>query len=106
MTVILKTRIDRRARSPAYADLRRVYDFVEPVDPRAAARAVRPIFNRIERIPAQPRLGERRPSDRDARKSGNRAWLCRTAASGKSREGSAGRSSSCSEGSSSVAITR
>ena len=68
MTVILKTRIDRRARSPAYADLRRVYDFVEPVDPRAAARAVRPIFNRIERIPAQPRLGERRPSDRDAPK--------------------------------------
>jgi plasmid stabilization system protein ParE len=42
----------------AYADLRRVYDFLEPVDLGAAARAVRLIFSRIERIPAQPRLGE------------------------------------------------
>lgn len=45
----------------AYRDLRRLYDFLEPVKPRAAARAVRVIVNRIERIPAQPRLGERLP---------------------------------------------
>jgi plasmid stabilization system protein ParE len=43
----------------AYGDLRRLYAFVEPVNPGAAARAVRLIVNRIERIPAQPRLGER-----------------------------------------------
>ncbi|TLY82399.1 MAG: type II toxin-antitoxin system RelE/ParE family toxin [Gammaproteobacteria bacterium] len=41
--------------------LRRLYEFVEPVNPRAAVRAVRLIVNRIERIPAQPRLGERLP---------------------------------------------
>ena len=45
----------------AYADLRRLYDFPEPINPTAAVRAVRAIFNRIERIPAQPRLGERLP---------------------------------------------
>lgn len=43
----------------AYADLRRLYDFLEAVNPAAAGRAVRAIFKRIERIPAQPRLGER-----------------------------------------------
>jgi plasmid stabilization system protein ParE len=43
----------------AYADLRRLYEFLEPVNPAAAGRALRAIFNRIERIPAQPRLGER-----------------------------------------------
>jgi len=42
----------------AYADLRRLYDFLEPVNPGAAARAARAIVSRIERIPAQPRLGE------------------------------------------------
>jgi plasmid stabilization system protein ParE len=42
----------------AYADLRRLYDFLEPVNPGAAARAVRALVSRIERIPAQPRLGE------------------------------------------------
>ena len=45
----------------AYADLRRLYDFLEPVNPAAAGRAVRTIFNPVERIPAQPRLGERLP---------------------------------------------
>jgi plasmid stabilization system protein ParE len=45
----------------AYGDLRRLYEFLEPVNPGAAARAVRVIVNRIERIPAQPRLGERLP---------------------------------------------
>jgi hypothetical protein len=33
----------------------------EPVDSRAALRAVRVILSRIERIPAQPRLGEQLP---------------------------------------------
>jgi plasmid stabilization system protein ParE len=45
----------------AYADLRRLYEFLEPVDPHVAARAARLIFSRVERIPAQPRLGERLP---------------------------------------------
>lgn len=54
----------------AYGDLRRLYDFLEPVNPGAAARAVRLIVNRIERIPAQPRLGERLPrfADREVRR--------------------------------------
>jgi plasmid stabilization system protein ParE len=42
----------------AYSDLRRLYDFLEPVDPRAALRAVRVIIARVERITLQPRLGE------------------------------------------------
>lgn len=42
-------------------DLRRPYDFLEPVNPGAACRAVRLVVNRIERIPAHPRLGERLP---------------------------------------------
>lgn len=46
---------------PAYGDLRRLYDSLEPVNPGAAVRAVRLIVNRMERIPAQPRLGERLP---------------------------------------------
>lgn len=45
----------------AHRDLRRLYDFLEPVDRAAAVHAVRLIVNRIERIPAQPRLGERLP---------------------------------------------
>ena len=45
----------------AYRDLRRLYDFLEPVNPGAAVRAVRLLVSRIERIPAQPRLGERLP---------------------------------------------
>lgn len=38
-----------------------LYAFLESVDPGVAARAVRLIINRVERIPAQPRLGERLP---------------------------------------------
>ena len=45
----------------AYGDLRRLYEFLKPVNPGAAVRAVRLIVNRIERIPAQPRLGEQLP---------------------------------------------
>lgn len=40
----------------AYGDLRRLYDFLAPV-----TRAVPLLVNRIERIPAQPRLGEPLP---------------------------------------------
>ena len=43
----------------AYGDLRRLYEFLEPVNPGAAVRSVR--LNRVERIPAEPRLGERLP---------------------------------------------
>ncbi len=43
----------------AFADLRRIHEFLEPVDPVAAARAVRTIVSRARRIPAQPRLGEK-----------------------------------------------
>lgn len=38
----------------AYGELRRLYHFLEPVNPGGVARAVRVIVNRIERIPAQP----------------------------------------------------
>ena len=45
----------------AHGDLRRLHAFLEPVNPAAAARAVRAIISRVERIPAHPRLGERLP---------------------------------------------
>ena len=45
----------------AYGDLRRLHAFLEPVNPGAAARTARAIVSRVERIPAQPRLGERLP---------------------------------------------
>jgi plasmid stabilization system protein ParE len=45
----------------AYGDLRRLYNFLEPVNRGAAVRAVRLIVNRVERIQVQPRLGERLP---------------------------------------------
>jgi plasmid stabilization system protein ParE len=43
----------------AYADLQRIHEFLEPVDPVAAPRCVRAVMERVRRIPAQPRLGER-----------------------------------------------
>lgn len=43
----------------AYGDLKRLYEFIEPVDPEAATRSVRAIVARVRRIPSQPRLGER-----------------------------------------------
>lgn len=59
----------RWARS-AYADLRRIYEFLEPVDPVAAAREVQAVVVRVRRIPRQPRLGERLPGfgDREVRR--------------------------------------
>lgn len=50
----------------AFADLQRIHEFLEPVDPPAALRAVRAIVARVRRIPSQPRLGERVPG-REAR---------------------------------------
>jgi len=45
--------------SVAYADLQRIHEFLEPVNPAAATRCVGAVFARVRRIPAQPRLGER-----------------------------------------------
>ena len=54
----------------AYADLRQIHEFLEPVNPSAAAQAVRLVVARVRRIPAQPRLGERLPgfADREVRR--------------------------------------
>ena len=43
----------------AHADLRRIHEFLEPVNAVAAARVVRAVASRVRRIPAQPRLGEK-----------------------------------------------
>jgi plasmid stabilization system protein ParE len=43
----------------ARADLARLHEFLEPVDPRAAALAVRQLVAGAKRIPARPRLGQR-----------------------------------------------
>ena len=45
--------------SVAYGDLRRIYEFLEPVNPVAASRCVGAVVARVRRIPSQPRLGER-----------------------------------------------
>lgn len=49
----------------AYEDLRRIHEFLEPVDPTAAIRAVQAVVARVRRIPVQPRLGERVPGFRN-----------------------------------------
>ena len=43
----------------ARADLVRLHEFLDPVNPRAAALAVRHIVAGAKRIPARPRLGQR-----------------------------------------------
>ena len=43
----------------AQADLARLYEFLEPVNPPAAARAVRGLLAAVRRIPVRPRLGAR-----------------------------------------------
>ena len=45
--------------SSAHADLVRLYEFLEPVNPGAAARVVRQLVAGVKRIPARPRLGQR-----------------------------------------------
>lgn len=42
----------------AHNDLVRIHEFLQPVDPAAAARLVRAIVARVRRIPAHPRLGQ------------------------------------------------
>lgn len=41
----------------ARQDLLRLYEFLEPVNPAAAARVAQAIVARVRRLPAQPRLG-------------------------------------------------
>jgi len=45
----------------AHSDLVRLYEFLQPVNPPAAARAVRQLVAGVKRIPAHPRLGVRLP---------------------------------------------
>lgn len=45
--------------SKARSDLVRLYEFLQPVNPPAAARIVRPLVAGAKRIPAHPRLGVR-----------------------------------------------
>ena len=54
----------------AYGDLQRIHEFLEPVNPPVAVRAVRAVVARVRRIPAQPRLGEKLSGfgDRDVRR--------------------------------------
>jgi plasmid stabilization system protein ParE len=54
----------------AYGDLQRIHEFLKPVHPPAAVRAVRAVVARVRRIPAQPRLGEKLSGfgDRDVRR--------------------------------------
>ncbi len=68
----------------AYADLQRIHEFLEPVNPSAAVRAVRLVVARVRRIPAQPRLGERLPgfADREVRRVLVRSYEIRYEVSG------------------------
>jgi plasmid stabilization system protein ParE len=56
--------------SKAHADLVRLYEFLGPVNPSAAARAVRHLVAGAKRIPAHPRLGVQMPefAPREVRK--------------------------------------
>jgi plasmid stabilization system protein ParE len=45
--------------SNAQSDLVRLYEFLQPVHPAAAARAVGSLLDAAKRIPARPRLGVR-----------------------------------------------
>jgi plasmid stabilization system protein ParE len=47
--------------SKAHSDLVRLYEFLLPVNPPAAARAVRERVAGTKRVPAHPRLGVRLP---------------------------------------------
>lgn len=54
----------------AHADLVRLHEFLEPVNPTAAARTVRHLVAGATRIPAHPRLGVQMPefAPREVRK--------------------------------------
>jgi plasmid stabilization system protein ParE len=43
----------------ARADLVRLYEFLEPVNPSAAARVVQVLIAAVQRVPKRPRLGVR-----------------------------------------------
>lgn len=43
----------------AYGDLKKIHEFLLPVNRAAAVRSVRAVVARVRRIPAQPRLGDR-----------------------------------------------
>ena len=45
--------------SKAHSDLARLYEFLQPVHPPAAIRAVRQLVAAAKRIPRRPRLGVR-----------------------------------------------
>jgi plasmid stabilization system protein ParE len=45
--------------SKAHSDLVRLHEFLQPVNPGAAARVVRQLIAGAKRIPAHPRLGLR-----------------------------------------------
>jgi plasmid stabilization system protein ParE len=45
--------------SAAYGDLKRIHEFLLPVNSTAAARSVRAVVARVKRIPSQPRLGDK-----------------------------------------------
>ena len=45
--------------SKAQSDLVRLYEFLHPMHPPAAVRAVRSLLDAAKRIPARPRLGVR-----------------------------------------------
>jgi len=47
--------------SKAHSDLVRLHEFLQPVNPHAAAKAVRQLVAGAKRIPAHPRLGIRLP---------------------------------------------
>lgn len=47
--------------SKAHSDLVRLHEFLQPVNPVAAARVVRQLVAGVKRIPAHPRLGLRLP---------------------------------------------
>lgn len=47
--------------SKAHTDLARLYEFLRPVDPTAAAWMVRQLVAGVKQVPAHPRLGVRLP---------------------------------------------
>jgi plasmid stabilization system protein ParE len=53
--------VSLRWTSKAHSDLVRLHEFLQPVNPAAAARAVRQLVAGVKRIPAHPRLGMRLP---------------------------------------------
>jgi plasmid stabilization system protein ParE len=56
--------------SQARLDLVRLHEFLEPVNPAAAARVIGALIQRAERLPVRPRLGARLREfgDREVRK--------------------------------------